>query len=321
MIEKDNIQELFSKAFENQTAPVRPDLWAGVQAKMAAAGVASTATVATKGLSALTKWIIGSAAVGTVGVVATVAALNSGEETTKQKAIPSQKESVHVATITEDSPVKENTLQVPVNNHSTGQQETGQTGSKTTVNPVKEEQDIIKHDLKVAEELTQVDKKIEPKTEVKKAPESKAGEDRKTNTTTSAGGSTTGTGVSGTSVAGSKTAETTQKKYPENTDKQVFAELEAKVTHFPNAFTPNNDGENDTYFVKVENIADFRLIIFDDHNHLVFETNDPKEAWDGRNQAGEEAPEGMYAAVVTGKQQSGKSFRDIQMFQLMRQRN
>ena len=41
MIEKDNIQELFSKAFENQTYAVRPELWAGVQAKMAAAGVAS----------------------------------------------------------------------------------------------------------------------------------------------------------------------------------------------------------------------------------------------------------------------------------------
>ena len=85
MIEKDNIQELFSKAFENQTSAVRPELWAGVQAKMAAAGVASTATVATKGLSALTKWIIGSAAVGTVGVVTTVIALNSGEESTNKK--------------------------------------------------------------------------------------------------------------------------------------------------------------------------------------------------------------------------------------------
>ena len=49
MIEKDNIQELFSKAFENQTAPVKPELWSGVQTKMAAAGVGGT-TAAVKGV-------------------------------------------------------------------------------------------------------------------------------------------------------------------------------------------------------------------------------------------------------------------------------
>ncbi|WP_343747364.1 gliding motility-associated C-terminal domain-containing protein [Fluviicola sp.] len=318
MIEQDNIQELFSKAFENQTAPVRPELWAGVQAKMAAAGVASSATVATKGLSALTKWLIGSAAVGTVGVVATVVALNSGDESTNQQNQTAQKETTQIASVTEDTPVKENTLQLntPVNSNAPKVAGKEATTPDPSANPNKA--DVLKHDLKIGEDTpTLSDKKTDSKTDDKKIAETKQPEDKKVSP---AAGSGAQSGTPVTNPKGSAT-ETSPKKYPENTDKQVFAELEAKVTHFPNAFSPNNDGENDTYFVKVENIADFRLIIFDDHNRLVFETNDPKEAWDGRNQAGEEAPEGMYAAVVTGKQQGGKSFRDIQMFQLMRQRN
>jgi uncharacterized protein (UPF0333 family) len=84
VIEKDNIQELFSKAFENQSAPVRPELWAGVQSKMAAAGVAG-ATSAAKGISVVAKWILGSAAIGVAGVITTLAVLNTStsEETTK----------------------------------------------------------------------------------------------------------------------------------------------------------------------------------------------------------------------------------------------
>ncbi|MNV03241.1 hypothetical protein D3C71_934980 [compost metagenome] len=305
MIEKDNIQELFSKAFENQTSAVRPELWAGVQAKMVAAGVASTAAVATKGLSALTKWIIGSAAVGTVGVVTTVIALNSGEESVNQKEKTPQKESVKVAATTEETS-NEHTLQLHVPTNSKKQE----TPENKQINPVNsDKKDLLVYDLKLVEEPHPTDK-IDTKSDDKKGePITKAGvEDKKTNPA-----------PIGTPIASDKKIpETPKKLHPENTNEPVFVALEAKVTHFPNAFTPNNDGQNDTYFVRVENIEDFRLIIFDDHNNPMFETNDPNEHWNGRNKAGEEAPEGMYAAVVTGKQQDRKSFRDIQMFQLIR---
>lgn len=311
MIEKDNIQELFSKAFENQTSAVRPELWAGVQAKMAAAGVASTAAVATKGLSALTKWIIGSAAVGTVGVVTTVIALNSGEESVNQKEKTTQKESVKVASAEGTSNEQTLQLNTPANSDKQHTAENKETNISNKENQVKN--DFLVYDMKLDEMLVPADKKTEPKSEDKKGtePVTKAGtEDKKTNPAPAGSGI-----LKNTSDA--KVVENT-KKYPENTNEPVFVDLETKVTHFPNAFTPNNDGQNDTYFVRVENIADFRLIIFDDHNNLMFETNDPNEHWNGRNKAGEEAPEGMYAAVVTGKQQDKKSFRDIQMFQLIR---
>ena len=43
-----------------------------------------------------------------------------------------------------------------------------------------------------------------------------------------------------------------------------------------------------------------------------------KEAVPAQDKSGDEAPSGSYAAIVTGKDQNGKSFRDIQLFELRR---
>lgn len=310
MIEKDNIQELFSKAFENQTAPVRPDLWAGVQAKMAAAGVASTATVATKGLSALTKWIIGSAAVGTVGVVTTVVALNSGEESTNKKPdIPKEISQNTTVTSPDESKEKKETFQshtsytkpvvvsdepfedIPQNtnpaNKEYNQDVVRNATEEHSADAVKQTKD------KPEEKIAVVDKKeYNEKAGTKKAPVDKNEDAR----------------------------EIPPVKHPEDTKEPVFVKLEAKVTKFPSIFTPNGDGSNDIYFVKAENINDFQLLIIDQNNREMFRSNTPgeQEGWNGRDKSGDEAPSGSYAAIVTGKDQNGKTFRDIQLFELRR---
>ena len=311
MIEKDNIQELFSKAFENQTAPVRPDLWAGVQAKMAAAGVASTATVATKGLSALTKWIIGSAAVGTVGVVTTVIALNSGDEKVNQKTDSPKEISQNVTTTSPEESTSEDTKLAP---HTTYTKPVVVEDKRfadipQTTNPNSKEyitDDFVKND-DVPQEAAKPDKTKREETQVladsfrkeqAEKPDSKReSTDKKDNV-----------------------RETPTVKHPEDTKEPVFVKLEAKVTKFPSIFTPNGDGSNDIYFVKAENINDFQLVIIDQNNREMFRSNTPgeQEGWNGRDRSGDEAPSGSYAAIVTGKDQNGKSFRDIQLFELRR---
>ncbi len=311
MIEKDNIQELFSKAFENQTATVRPELWVGVQAKMAAAGVASTATVATKGLSALTKWIIGSAAVGTVGVVTTVVALNSGEESATKKKDSPKEISQNTVTSPEESRTEEAVRNE--NTYSAKPETLSSTKSFDNVpqltNPYSKEytEDIVKEN-----HLSEFIKQDKDKSEEKVASttdNSKKESDEKTDSKK-------------TSVNHKEdTKETTVVKHPENTKEPVFVELaESKVTKFPNVFTPNGDRSNDIYFVEAENINDFQLVIIDQNNREMFRSNSPGEAdgWNGRDKTGDEAPSGSYAAIVTGKQQNGKSFRDIQLFELRR---
>ncbi len=49
-----------------------------------------------------------------------------------------------------------------------------------------------------------------------------------------------------------------------------------------NAFTPDNDGHNDVFYVKGEDITEYQLYIFNRWGDLLFESNDMNEGWDGK---------------------------------------
>lgn len=57
----------------------------------------------------------------------------------------------------------------------------------------------------------------------------------------------------------------------------------------PNAFTPDNDGVNDVFFVRASDLDPnrFTLQIFNRWGEVVFETNDPEQVWDGSVRGGE----------------------------------
>ena len=58
--------------------------------------------------------------------------------------------------------------------------------------------------------------------------------------------------------------------------------------YVPNAFTPNNDGRNDVFFVEARGQIDlFSLKIFDRWGGLVFETTDINEPWVGNKMGGD----------------------------------
>ncbi|HCQ28967.1 MAG TPA: hypothetical protein DIU39_01700 [Flavobacteriales bacterium] len=56
--------------------------------------------------------------------------------------------------------------------------------------------------------------------------------------------------------------------------------------YVPNSFTPNGDGKNELFFIKGNSISeeDFTLRIYDRWGHLLFETHDINEGWDGTYQ-------------------------------------
>jgi gliding motility-associated-like protein len=63
----------------------------------------------------------------------------------------------------------------------------------------------------------------------------------------------------------------------------------------PNVFTPNNDGANDYFDLKLENVAELELYIFNRWGNLMAEIRDVNTpGWDGRMQSGDEAGEGVY---------------------------
>lgn len=49
----------------------------------------------------------------------------------------------------------------------------------------------------------------------------------------------------------------------------------------PNAFTPNNDGNNDVLYVRGKLLTDVYLVVFDRWGEKVFETKDINIGWDG----------------------------------------
>lgn len=68
----------------------------------------------------------------------------------------------------------------------------------------------------------------------------------------------------------------------------------------PNIFTPNGDGKNDEYLVKITNYQSFSMVIFDDKNNRVFETRDPQQGWNGRiSNIGEACTDGIYIVRIS----------------------
>ncbi len=67
--------------------------------------------------------------------------------------------------------------------------------------------------------------------------------------------------------------------------------IEADYTFYvPNAFTPNGDGKNETFFPKgfMINPECYHMMIFDRWGNLIFETDDLNLGWDGRANGGKE---------------------------------
>jgi large repetitive protein len=75
----------------------------------------------------------------------------------------------------------------------------------------------------------------------------------------------------------------------------------------PNAFSPNNDGENDVLYVRGITVTDLHWMIFSRWGEKVFETKDANTGWDGTFK-GQLLPTGVYGVLVRGKCDDGQYF-------------
>jgi gliding motility-associated-like protein len=64
--------------------------------------------------------------------------------------------------------------------------------------------------------------------------------------------------------------------------------------YFPNSFTPDGDGINDTFGGEGTLISDYQLLVFNRWGQVVFESHDMAYRWNGRTPDGEEVPQGIY---------------------------
>jgi gliding motility-associated-like protein len=276
----DNIKELFSKSFDEHSLPVREELWKGVQSKMAAAGVTSVAV--TKTISLLTKWLIGTAVVSTGVVTALFVGKNE-------------------PTLTETAPKKPVTTEV---NKSV------QSPSKVAVKHSEVQNNFVvdfDYDLFMDTILYKPFCLVKGPISTDDIPPVLVAA-----TDVVAENSTTPIAVAETITK--VTQPTTV--FPENTDKPVSAVLASELTKFPNFFSPNNDGNNDEYFVEIANkeqIKSFLVQIFNVQNKLVFQSTDPDFKWNGEYNG--ETAEGIYFCLVTIVDSSGKTIKDKQLIE------
>lgn len=75
----------------------------------------------------------------------------------------------------------------------------------------------------------------------------------------------------------------------------IFVDTQENI-FVPTAFTPNNDGNNDVFEIKTSGVNQIKVLIFNRWGEKIFENEGNTKYWNGEN-----APEGVYSYVITGK--------------------
>jgi gliding motility-associated-like protein len=90
---------------------------------------------------------------------------------------------------------------------------------------------------------------------------------------------------------------------------ELCFEVEPQYTYYlPNAFSPNEDGSNDGFIGKGENIIEYEMSIFDRWGNKIFQTSDKDKQWDGKaNGSGSVAQQDVYVYVVKIKDKFGEN--------------
>ncbi len=87
----------------------------------------------------------------------------------------------------------------------------------------------------------------------------------------------------------------------------------------PTAFTPNEDGNSDVFFVRGEGMLNFEFSIFNRWGEKIFLTKDFYTGWDGTRQSnGDKLPEGAYVYQIRGTLSDGKIVDSKGMINLIR---
>ncbi len=84
------------------------------------------------------------------------------------------------------------------------------------------------------------------------------------------------------------------------------------IFFIPTAFTPDNNGKNDTFAPKGVFIKEFKMLIFDRWGNLVYGTDDIDEPWDGKIKNGNEIAQTdvyVYSITVTDLKKKVHEYR------------
>lgn len=86
----------------------------------------------------------------------------------------------------------------------------------------------------------------------------------------------------------------------------------------PNVFTPNGDGENQTFKVITANLKTVEVEIYDRWGILLYTWNNLEGSWDGKNRNGSECSAGTYFYIVNATTYVGKNISKKGSFSLFK---
>ena len=88
----------------------------------------------------------------------------------------------------------------------------------------------------------------------------------------------------------------------------IMVSISESKLEFPNAFSPNGDGFNDTYKAKeYQSIVSFKATIFNRWGQKLYSWDDPAGEWDGRYK-GHTVKDGVYFVVVEARGADGHKY-------------
>jgi|SRR5690554_274919 len=80
----------------------------------------------------------------------------------------------------------------------------------------------------------------------------------------------------------------------------------AVTLELPNVFTPNEDGTNDFYEVKTNNLVSLKIIILNRWGNIISEYDGLTQSWDGKTKNGNLCTDGVYFVKAIGETKEGE---------------
>lgn len=104
----------------------------------------------------------------------------------------------------------------------------------------------------------------------------------------------------------------------ENTQPQYTYVKDSSYIFIPNVVTPDGDGINDTYLIKLVGEEEFELIIYSTDNQILFRTKNKYQSWNCKLPGGEDAPAGTYLIKVIYKFKGSEEKVNVQKLTLIK---
>jgi gliding motility-associated-like protein len=104
----------------------------------------------------------------------------------------------------------------------------------------------------------------------------------------------------------------------ENNKPEYTFVKDSSYIFIPNAVTPDGDGINDAYQIKLVGEESFEIIIYTTDNQILYRSKNKYQSWNCKMPNGEDAPEGTYLVKVIYKFKGSEQKVDVQKLTLIK---